>query len=189
MQQKTRPQPLFQRLRPWLYLLLCCAQLLGLLPAGALATTGAARNRLAGGNAAKQPPPNLILDGNFETFAPNTNLKNLTDDNKWYSVTDNGATWPSATVSSEQSYSGSQSTAVNVALSFEKQMNMNFYRYAYCPTAVTPSPNATFIAYDAVFQNISQRLTDTLPPQSFALYVLEKGYYGDDVECDMAEVQ
>ena len=82
-----------------------------------------------------------------------------------------------------------QSTAVNVALNFEKQMNMNFYRYAYCPTAVTSSPNATSIAYDTVFQNISQRLTDTLPPQSFALYVSEKGYFGDDVECDMAEVQ
>ena len=82
-----------------------------------------------------------------------------------------------------------QSTAVNVALNFEKQMNMNFYRYAYCPTAVTPSPNATSIAYDTVFQNISQRLDDTLPPQSFALYVSEKGYFGDDVECDMAEVQ
>lgn len=133
------------------------------------------------------PPPNLILDGDFETYTPNTNIKNLTDDNKWYSVTENGATWPSATVSSEQSYSGSQSTAVNVALNFEKQMNMNFYRYAYCPTAVTPSPNATSIAYDTVFQNISQRLTNTLPPPSFALYVLEKGYYGDDVECDMAE--
>lgn len=80
-----------------------------------------------------------------------------------------------------------QSTAVNVALNFEKQMNMNFYRYAYCPTAVTPSPDATSIAYDTVFQNISQRLDDTLPPQSFALYVSEKGYYGDDVECDMTE--
>ena len=180
MQQKTKPQPLFQRLRPWLCLLLCCALLLGLLPAGALATTGAAEAEPPETGSPEEmlqtsPPPHLILDGNFETYAPNTNLKNLTDDNKWYSVTDSGATGPSATVSSEQSYSGSQSTAVNVALNFEKQMNMNFYRYAYCPTAVTPSPNATSIAYDTVFQNISQRLTNTLPPAILCPICFGKG--------------
>ena len=80
-------------------------------------------------------------------------------------------------------------TAARFSLNFEKTVDSDFYRYAYCPTAVTPSPDATSIAYDTVFQNISQRLDDTLPPQSFAIYVSEKGYFGDDVECDMAEVQ
>ena len=114
MQQKTKPQPLFQRLRPWLCLLLCSTLLLGLLPTGAYAANSAAEAEPPETGSPEEmlqtdPPLNLILDGDFEAYEPNTNLKALTNENQWFSATDNGFTWPTATVSSEQSYSGSQS--------------------------------------------------------------------------------
>ncbi len=118
MQQKTKPQPFYQRLRPWLCLLLCSALLLGLLPTGAYAANSAAEAEppetgLPEEMLQTSPPPNLILDGDFEAYEPNTNLKALTNENQWFSATDNGATWPKATVSSEQSYSGSQSAKLS----------------------------------------------------------------------------
>ena len=79
-------------------------------------------------------------------------------------------------------------TAARFNLNFEKAVDSDFYRYAYCPTAVTPSPDATSIAYDTVFQNINQRLDDTLPPQSFAIYVSEKSCFGNEIEMNAGEL-
>ena len=71
MKQKTKPQPLLQRLRPWLCLLLCSALLLGLLPTGAYAANSAAEAEPPETGSPEEmlqtdPPLNLILDGDFE---------------------------------------------------------------------------------------------------------------------------
>lgn len=97
MKQKTKPQPLLQRLQPWLCLLLCSTLLLGLLPTGTYAANSAAEAEPPETGSPEEmlqtdPPPNLILDGDFEAYEPNTNLKALTNENQWFSATDNGGT-------------------------------------------------------------------------------------------------
>ena len=76
---------------------------------------------------------------------------------------------------------------LHVNFQFEKAIDSDFYRYAYVPSAVTPSADATSIAADTTLISVQDEFSDVLPAQSFAVYVSKLGYYGREVEVDVGE--
>ena len=91
--------------------LICVSILLGIAPLQGVSLL--LERAVAGQTGESRPtavaPANLIADGDFEGYASGTNLKQLTDGNQWYGISDSGATWPSVTASNDRSFSGKMS--------------------------------------------------------------------------------
>lgn len=91
--------------------LICASILLGIAPFRGLSFLSAHTQALEAGEEQPLgvPAANLITDGGFEGYASGTNLKQLTDGNQWYGISDSGATWPSVTASNDRCLSGTMS--------------------------------------------------------------------------------